>query len=383
MLFTYLTAELQADLGLTPTMLSLCIGISLLATAVGGIVFGALGDKYGRKKVLQWTIIIYSVGAFLCGLSWSFWSLVLFRIITGVGVGGEWATGQTYINETFPTHLRTRYGGLMQSGAPVGIILAAIVGNLISPIIGWRFAFMLSVIPAIMVILIRSHLNESDVWLKNKEENKHVSFWNDLKTLVSKNYRKYFLISLVLCTFGMAAYWFTYSWLPTYLSKERGLTILGSTIGIIIMQCGDFAGYTSFGYVSEIIGKRLSFTIYSIIMAIGITLITIFWDNIISVNHLILVILFIVGVGVGFFSGFGPLFSELFPTKIRNTAVGTIFNVARGVQFVTPLLITYISNYYKLSGGIFLAAIFALLTGIWIWTFPKTDNKDINTLDNL
>ena len=383
MLFTYLTAELQADLGLTPTMLSLCIGISLLATAVGGIVFGALGDKYGRKKVLQWTIIIYSVGAFLCGLSWSFWSLVLFRIITGIGVGGEWATGQTYINETFPTHLRTRYGGLMQSGAPVGIILAAIVGNLISPIIGWRFAFMLSVIPAIMVILIRSHLNESDVWLKNKEENKHVSFWNDLKTLVSKNYRKYFLISLVLCTFGMAAYWFTYSWLPTYLSKERGLAIVGSTIGIIIMQCGDFAGYTSFGYVSEIIGKRLSFTIYSIIMAIGITLITIFWDNIISVNHLILVILFIVGVGVGFFSGFGPLFSELFPTKIRNTAVGTIFNVARGVQFVTPLLITYISNYYKLSGGIFFAAIFALLTGIWIWTFPKTDNKDINTLDNL
>ena len=86
MLFTYLTTALQADLGLTPSMLSLCIGISLLATAIGGIIFGALGDKYGRKKVLQWTIIIYSIGAFLCGFSWSFGSLVLFRIITGIGV---------------------------------------------------------------------------------------------------------------------------------------------------------------------------------------------------------------------------------------------------------------------------------------------------------
>ncbi|MCQ2972162.1 MAG: MFS transporter, partial [archaeon] len=250
MLFTYLTAALQKDLGLTPAMISLCIGISLLATAIGGIIFGAIGDRYGRKKALQWTIIIYSIGAFLCGLSWSFGSLVIFRIITGLGVGGEWTTGQTYINETFPDDLRARYGGLMQSGAPVGIILAAIVGNLISPIIGWRFAFMLSIIPALMVIIIRRHLNESDVWLQDKANNVKKSTIEQFKQLISKKHCKYFIISLVLCTFGMAAYWYTYTWLPTYLSSERGLTILASTIGIIIMQCGDLVGYTSFGFVS-------------------------------------------------------------------------------------------------------------------------------------
>lgn len=380
MLFTYLTVALQADLGLTPMMISVCISVSLLATAVGGILCGILGDKYGRKRVLQWTIIIYSIGAFLCGFAWSFGSLVLFRIITGIGVGGEWATGQTFINETFPPHLRGRFGALMQSGAPVGIILAAIVGNIISPIIGWRFAFMLSVIPAFIVILIRRRLNESDVWIENKKENKNPGSIAEVKALISQGYRKYFIISLILCIFGMAAYWFTYSWLPTYLSKERGLTIVGSTIGIIIMQCGDLVGYSSFGIVSEKIGKRLSFTIYSFIMAIGITLITLFWNQV-SADNLILLVLFIVGVGVGFFSGFGPLFSELFPTKIRNTAVGTIFNLARGVQFVTPLLITLISSYYDLSYGIFVAAIFALLTGIWIWVFPNTDNIDINELD--
>ena len=191
MLFTYLTAALQKDLGLTPAMISLCIGISLLATAIGGIIFGAIGDRYGRKKALQWIIIIYSIGAFLCGLSWTFGSLVIFRIITGFGVGGEWATGQTYINETFPDDLRARYGGLMQSGAPVGIILAAIVGNLISPIIGWRFAFMLSIIPALMVIIIRRHLNESDVWLQDKANNVKKSTIEQFKQLISKKHRKY------------------------------------------------------------------------------------------------------------------------------------------------------------------------------------------------
>lgn len=380
MLFTYLTVALQKDLGLTPAMLSLCIGISLLATAIGGIFFGAFGDKYGRKKALQLTIIIYSLGAFLCGFAWSFASLVLFRIITGIGVGGEWATGQTYINETFPDDLRARYGGLMQSGAPIGIILAAIVGNLISPIIGWRLAFMLSIIPAVIVIYIRKNLNESDVWLEDKANNKKISTINQFKTLFSKKHRKYFIISLILCTFGMAAYWFTYSWLPTYLSHERGLTIIASTLGIIIMQCGDLVGYSSFGFVSEKIGKRTSFTIYSFIMACGILLITIFWNQICYYN-LILLVLFIVGVGVGFFSGFGPLFSELFPTKIRNTAIGSIFNIARGVQFITPLLITLISVNYKLSGGIAMAALFAFLTGIWIWVFPNTDNIDVTKID--
>ncbi|MBR1611909.1 MAG: MFS transporter, partial [Methanobrevibacter sp.] len=100
-LFTFLISQLQSSLNINAEMLSLCLGLSLFATGLGGIIFGALGDKYGRKKVLQWTIIIYSIGTLLCAFSWSFYSLLIFRFITGLGVGGEWATGQIYINETF------------------------------------------------------------------------------------------------------------------------------------------------------------------------------------------------------------------------------------------------------------------------------------------
>ena len=380
-LFTFLISELQSSLNINAEMLSLCLGLSLFATGLGGIIFGALGDKYGRKKVLEWTILIYSIGTLLCAFSWSFYSLVLFRFITGLGVGGEWATGQIYINETFPDNLRAKYGAFMQSGAPVGVILASIVGGLVSPVIGWRMTFLISIIPAFIVILIRRYLKESDVWIQNKDEYVNKNIFQEFKQLVSKEYRKIFLMSLILCIFGMSAYWFTYSWLPTYLAQERGLALVSTSLGIILIQCGDFIGYTTFGYVSERLGRRPAFTIYSFTMALGISMITIFWNQINEIHNLILVFMFLTGFGTGFFGGFGALFSELFPTKIRNTGVGTVFNLARGIQFVTPVVITVVGAYLDLSYGIAIAAIFAMLCGIWIWVFPETKGTVLNELD--
>ncbi|MBQ2963000.1 MFS transporter [Methanobrevibacter sp.] len=381
LLFTFLVAPIQASLHFSAEMLSLCLGISLFATGLGGIVFGALGDKFGRKRVLQWTIIIYSIGTCLCAFSWNFYSLVLFRFITGLGVGGEWGTGQTYINETFPDKLRAKYGAFMQSGAPVGVILASLVGGLVTPVIGWRMTFLVSILPALMVILVRNNLKESDVWIQNKDQIANRNLLAEFKQLIAPEHKKIFLISLILCIFGMSAYWYTYSWLPTYLADERGLALIGSTIGVIIIQCGDFTGYTTFGYVSEKLGRRPAFTIYSFIMAISISMITLCWNQILEIPYLILLFMFLTGFGTGFFGGFGALFSELFPTKIRNTAVGTVFNLARGIQFITPSIITLVAAYTDLSYGIAIAAIFAFLVGVWIWTFPETRGTVLNELD--
>jgi MFS family permease len=112
------------------------LGASLAASAVGGVIFGILSDRYGRKSVLQWTILTYSIGTFLSGLAWNLPLLIVFRIITGLGVGGEWATGQTYVGETFPPKTRGRYGAFMQTGAPIGVALASVVGGCIAPQIG-------------------------------------------------------------------------------------------------------------------------------------------------------------------------------------------------------------------------------------------------------
>lgn len=386
-LFTFLIIPIGAELHLSNLMLSYALSASIIAAAIGGVVFGVLSDKYGRKVVLQWTIIIYSVGTLLCAFSTSLETLIFFRIITGLGVGGEWATGQTYVNETFPAKLRGRFGALLQTGNPVGFILAALVGGLLAPIIGWREAFLISFIPAVLVIIVRRKIPESDLWLKNKKyADKNVVKEtlkikrNEFISLFLKPYRKIFLMALILAILGSSAYWFTYSWLPTYL-QEKNLSITKSALWIIVNQIGGIIGLVSFGYIADKFGRRPAFSSFAIAMAAGLVMITLFWDNIAAYPPLIFVFMLIIGIGTGIYGGYGPIVSELFPTEIRSTAMGSGFNLARGTQFLTPILIALIGAQYGLGSGIFLGSIFALSVAIFIWTFPETKAIDLENLE--
>ncbi len=384
-LYTFLLIPIGQELHLSNVQLSLVLGASLGATAIGGVVFGILADKYGRKSVLQWTILTYSAGTLLSGLSPNVELLIVFRIITGMGVGGEWATGQTYVGEAFPARVRGRYGAFMQTGAPIGVALASAVGGFVAPVIGWRASFFVSFLPAVLVIFIRKQLPESDVWIARQELSaqkggKQVSAISDLREkvkLLLTSYRKYFVLALILAIFDMSAYWFTYSWLPGYLHQERQFSMVKSAVWVLVTQAGGFLGYFTFGFVADSLGRRPAYSIYSVVMALGLVMITLLWDLIAAEPAVILVFMFLVGFGTGMFGGYGPLFAELFPTDIRSTAMGSAFNLARGVQFFTPVAIAVIAQSYGLSGGIFVAALFALLTGAWIWTFPETRGRKL------
>jgi MFS family permease len=360
------------------------LGASLSATAVGGIIFGLLADKVGRKKILSATILTYSIGAFLSGFSHSLATLLAFRIITGIGVGGEWATGQAYIAETFPPHMRGRVGALMQTGAPVGIAVAALV-NLLQSLIGWRGCFFVSIIPALLVLAVRGSLHESDMWA----ERQRLKFVNQLSTqemqieskskliaLLTGPYRKYFYLALVLATLDLSAYWFTYSWLPGYLQAERHMSLTRSVRWMLVTQTGGVLGYISFGWIADWLGRRPAYSVYGVFWAAGMLMITIFWSAAAG-PAVLLGFMFLTGIGTGMFGGYGPLFAELFPTGLRNTAMGTAFNVGRGVQFLTPVIIAVVAKTYGLAGGLSLAAFFALACGAWIWTFPETKGKKL------
>jgi MFS family permease len=385
-LFTFLLIPIGSELLLSNVELSYVLGSSLAATAIGGVVFGVLSDRYGRRSVLQWTILTYSVGTFFSGFASNIEWLLFFRIITGLGVGGEWATGQTYVGETFPARVRGRYGAFMQTGAPVGIVLASVVGGFVEPMIGWKACFFVSVVPALLVVYIRKKLPESDVWVERKrlEQQRGMGIQSPVieglkkfLLLFSRPYRPLFLRSLILAIFDMSAYWFTYSWLPGYLHQQRQFSMVKSAAWMLVTQLGGVLGYLSFGFGADKFGRRPAYSVYSVIMAAGLIMITLLWNSIVLYPSIILSCMFLVGFGTGMFSGYGPLFAELFPTDIRNTAMGSAFNLARGVQFFTPVIIASIAEKYALSGGISLAALFALLTGIWIWTFPETKGRKI------
>jgi MFS family permease len=202
-------------------------------------------------------------------------------------------------------------------------------------------------------------------------------FARKIRLLFSDSYRRIFVLSLVLAIFDMSAYWFTYSWLPGYLHEERHFSMVKSAIWVLVTQAGGFFGYFTFGFAADSLGRRPAYSIYAVIRALGLAMVTLFWGPIAAYPGIILVFMFLVGFGTGMFGGYGPLFSELFPTDIRNTAMGSAFNLARGVQFLTPVVIVWIARSYGMAGGIFLASLFALLTGSWIWMFPETKGKQL------
>jgi MFS family permease len=389
MLFSFLTIPIKKTLGLSDASLSFLLGATLAATALGGILFGYLADRFGRKAVLSWTILIYSLGTFACGFARSAWWLLIFRVVTGLGVGGEWGTGQTLVGETFPARMRARYAAMMQTGAPFGIAVASIVGGFIEPSFarlfgeswGWRGCFFLSVLPALLVVVIRRAMPESDVWEERRrrhEAAREGAEGGQLSYLLrTPRLRRLFTLGLILALTDMSAYWFTYSWLPKYLYNNLGFSMARSGLWMLVTQAGGFLGYLAFGLVADWKGRRVAYTGFSMVWAAGLLAVTWFWGTIALWPWLTLVFMFLVGFGTGNFSGYGPIFSEIFPTRVRNTAMGTAFNLARGVQFFTPLIITTVAAQYGLGGGISLAAFFAVFTGIWVWTLPETRGTQI------
>ncbi|MBI1850782.1 MAG: MFS transporter [Planctomycetes bacterium] len=380
-LYTFLVTPISKELHFTDSQTAWLIGVSLGATGIGGAAFGILADRYGRKRILQWTVVTYSVGVFLSGFAQGFWSLLFFRVLTGVGVGGEWGVGHVLLSEIMPAQQRGRAGALMQSGAPLGVALATIVNQFVVPRLRWRGTFMLSGVPALLVAFMRPLMPESDVWLERRAAGKTAdSYGAQIRELLSSRWRGRTFCAFVLTLFCMTAYWSTFSWMPKYLETNLNLHVEGSKIGpwMLCIVGGELLGYVAYGFVSDRLGRKPSFTIFAVISGIGLLMITVFAKSIEGSLALVITFMFVVGIGTGYWSNFGPYFSELFGTRLRATAVCTAFNLARGAQFYTPSLVASLAGRYGLAGGISIAALFSFAAAAWIWTLPETKGLEID-----
>src|SRR4051812_35793718 len=268
------------DLALEPNQIAILLGTPLAFTAVGGFIGGAMADRFGRKPLLMATILVYSVGTLAAGLSIGVWTLLAARAVTGVGVGGEWAVAHALVGETVPPAVRGRYGSYLQSGSAFARFFASMMGNVLAPSIGWRLAFMISAIPALLVVFIRREMPESDVWLLSVKDgiNERLGYVAALGQMVGPALRKTTALALSVTTFNMAAYWFKTIWLPTYLLQTRGLNPAQVAVLLLMDQIGSVIGYVAFGFSSDRFGRRPSFTAFSVIKALGLGMITLGWD---------------------------------------------------------------------------------------------------------
>jgi MFS family permease len=375
-LLSFLLPPIQKAFGQSEGGLATLTAVGVGMTGAGGLLFGWMSDRLGRRLSMAVSIAAFSLGNAACAFAPGFGWLLAARALTGLGVGGSWGAGQAMVGETFPPALRGRYGAIAQTGAPAGLGLATIVGSFIAPALGWRTIFLLSAAP-VLVLLAWKRLPESDLWLEHQRrlragEPGVRAGTPILAQLVGADLAGVFTKAFILTLLNISAYWFAVSWLPRYLQKERGLSIFGSGWWTLTFVAGSLLGYLTFGRVSDRIGRRLAFALYCAVTALGLVMVTLLWGLVAARPAVGLACMLVAGVGTGTWSCYGPYFSELFPTRVRGAAMSIIMNVTRGVQFVAPLVIAGVAGRWGLAGGVALAAGFAALAGLWVWTLPET-----------
>ena len=379
-LYSFLLVPIARDLGLSRADSSLALGLSLGMTAMGGVLFGFIGDRFGRKPTIIISVMIYGIGTILCAESHNLRDLLIYRSFTGLGIGGEWAAGQSLIAESVPAERRGRYLAYVQVGSPLGVLLAAFVGGYLEPTIGWRAVFMVSAAPAFIVAAaVWRWLPESDVWLSGGGGREGWLSEGTVKAMWP--YRGIVALLFIVLLINSEAYWFTYSWMPGYLQLTRHLSARASSRLMMGMQLGALAGYAAFGLLADRFGRRPVFSTYAAMMAIGILPATLFWEEASGVRGLIPLGMVIAGVGTGIWAGAGAIISELLPTRIRNSALGLLLNVTRGIQFFTPIAITLLSTRLGLGATLAIGAGFSALGSGMVWLLPETRGREITLMD--
>lgn len=371
--FVIASTSLVTDLHLTRYDTSVLLGTSLAFSAIGGIIGGALADRYGRKPMLMAAILIYSAGTLVSGLVTGMSTLLIARAITGIGIGAEWGVAHALVGETVPPHVRGRFGSYLQSGAVFGRFFATLVGNSLAPWIGWRWTFIWSALPALIVVVIRSQMPESDAWLRHTEQaEKPTSWFDEVGQMLGPRLRGVTTIAFSLVVFQMGTFWFKSIWLPTYFTTVRGLSLAASSQLFFTEQFGALMGYLTNGYLSDTLGRRPAFFLLSLSKAVGIVLLTVAWSSIADSPALLTAVMLLVGFGDGNWGGVGPIINEVFPTSVRATALGIIYNVSRGMQVLAPIIIAVVATRFGFGAGIALAAPFALCAGLIVWLLPET-----------
>jgi MFS family permease len=370
-LIAFIVKTIEHDLAMTDTQLSWMLGIGLGASGLGGILFGWLADLYGRKKILSITVILFSFGMLITGFVETPTQFFCARFLTGLGLGGEWAVGHALIAESVPAEQRGRWSAFLQSGEPLGVALAALMGFTVAPIIGWRTVFMLSAATGILVVFFRHYIQESPIWLTSPKKGS-MERMRDLRMFFVK-YWPFMVLALILALFKLGTYWTCYTWLPTFIQDSFGEKIQQSTLWILLGQLGQFIGMYTFGMMADRIGRHWAFTVFSMITALSLMPMALYWTPLFQYQQFMFwTLVFTLGFGSGCTAGFGALLSEIFPTAQRTFAMGAVYNLARGAQFFAPHVVLWAFNRgHGIGGALLVPTTLALLTAAWVWMLPE------------
>jgi len=389
---------------LIPAYAGAVIAITVFGWAIGGLLGGVLADYLGRKRSMTLTILAYSLLTGVSAFSWDWLSFAVFRFLVGLAIGSEWATGASIMAELWPAKARGRGGAFLQAGYPIGSILASGVWLLIgtSGPDAWRYMYLIGVLPALIVFWIRRNIPESPRW---EESNRRRRAAYDLRrqgvalqgedaalvrfTLVDvfaePAVRARLFLTFVMSLSVTIGYWGVSTFVPSYvgsvataagLPAQRWAALAG-----LVQNLGALIGFASFGFLADAFGRKPT-TILFYLMCLILTPIVYLWVQDI---HVLLFALVVYGFFIqGVFSWTPIWLPELFPTRMRATAAGFIFNAPRLISAIAPLiagtLIVSLGGYGKAATII---GLFYILGLIAVPFLPETKGKPLPEGDAL
>lgn len=380
LLFTFALRAIQKDFDLQSSTMGLLTSVALVAAAAGGIAFGKIADRIGRVSAMTLSMVIYSVATGGLALSTEVWHLFFWRALVGIGMGGEWSCGSVLVAETWPAEHRAKGIGMMQSSWAIGALLAAGLAALILEPYGWRVLFLIGTFPAVIAYFLRRNIEEPQIWRGERERARPAPFSN----IFAKRFIRQTVTASLVASCVLVAYWGVFTWLPSFLATPvekggAGLTLTKSATWLIAVQLGAFAGYLTFGWIADRLGRRTAFTLFMIAAAITVPLYAYSATN----PAVLLFIGPLVGFfGHGYFSIFGALLAELYPTSIRATAQGFCYNVGRLASAAAPFAIGFAADRSGMRAALGVNALFFALAGIVIWLLPETRGRDLESVDH-
>lgn len=384
--FDYYTLPLVTPIllslwGVSKTEIGLIGTSTLISSAIGGWLAGILADRYGRVRILQLTILVFAVFTFACGLAQTPGQLLVARSLQGLGFGGEWAVGSVLIAETIRAEYRGKAVGLVQSSWAVGWGAAVLVSvglfTWLPPELSWRVMFFMGVLPAFLVIFIRRSIRDPEVYLQTRRAvdagTKRANFLDIFKPRILPTT----ILASLLFTGMQGGYYAISVWLPTFLKTERKLTVLGSGGYQAMFIVGAFVGYLTGAYLSDRLGRRLTFIGFAVCAGVLVYAYTVLplTDN----------VMLLLGFPLGFFmsgifSGAGAFLSELFPNEIRGSGQGFCYNLGRGLGSTFPALVGLMSDRLQMSLatsiGLCAATAYAVVVVMAI-VLPETRGRDL------
>lgn len=377
MLYAFALRAIQAEFSLSSAAVGGLASLTLLTSAVGGIFAGVLADRYGRARVLVWSILVYSLCTGGTATASSLGALMVWRSLVGFGLGAEWSAGSVLVSETWPAASRGRAIGFVQSGWAIGYMLAAGLAAVVLPRFGWRALFLAGVLPALLTVWIRRRVEEPEAWRTRLADHPARSLASGWRDILRPPLRRLTVLATTMAAALLFAYWGLFTWIPTYLSSPvsaggAGLGLVKSSAWILTMQAGAFLGYTSFGVIADRLGRRPAFLLF----VVGAAAIVPAYGLLAKSPMALLCLGPLVGFfGHGHFSLFGAYLSELFPASVRATAQGVCYNSGRAVSALAPYAVGAAASRLGYGPALaFLSGLF-LVGGVVILFLPETRGR--------